>query len=187
MKKPQDLLKSCGISNIAVFFLVTLYIFFGISGYLKYGDGIEESISLNLPYEVLSLVAQSLMSVALLSCIGIFFKCFIEIFWEKVQHKIPKDKHKIAEVLIRAAITFLIVILSILIPNLGIFISIIGALFASNLKFLFPALIQIAYLHPHYGVFKWRLFKNIFVSLFSIFTLIVGLYFSILDIIKLYE
>lgn len=188
MKTPGDMLSPLGISNVAVIFLLTLYVFFGICGYLKYGDAVKESISLNLPKnEVLSLLAQSLMSIALLSCIGIVFQYFIDILWSKVHHRIPNEKHNLAEILIRAAITFLIVALSILIPNLGVFISILGALLSSNLTFLFPALIQIAFIHKSNGKFKWKLVVNIFISFFSLFTMVVGLYFSIQDVFELYR
>lgn len=188
MKTPKDLLKPLGISNIAVVFFVSLYVIFGICGYLKYGDSVKESISLNLPKaEILSLLAQCLMSIALLSCIGIVFQYFIDILWSKVHHRISNENHNLAEILIRAAITFLIVALAILIPNLGIFISILGALLSSNLTFLFPAIIQMAFIHDNNGKFKWKLVVNLIISLFSLFAMVVGLYFSILDVVELYR
>ena len=51
MHKPQDFLGAAGILNSAMVVVTILKINIGFFGYLKYGDAIRDSISLNLPAE----------------------------------------------------------------------------------------------------------------------------------------
>lgn len=49
MKNPQHFLGCPGVLNFGMAFVVLLYASVGFFGYLKYGDGVQESITLNLP------------------------------------------------------------------------------------------------------------------------------------------
>ena len=49
MKYPGDMLRYNGVLNTSLSLVAILYIGFGFFGYLKYGEGIKGSISLNLP------------------------------------------------------------------------------------------------------------------------------------------
>ena len=49
MKHPGDMLRYNGVLNTSMSLITNLYIGFGFFGYLKYGDDIKGSISLNLP------------------------------------------------------------------------------------------------------------------------------------------
>ena len=49
MKHPGDMLRYNGVLNASMSLITNLYIGFGFFGYLKYGDDIKGSISLNLP------------------------------------------------------------------------------------------------------------------------------------------
>lgn len=53
MKNPQDFGGLFGIMNIAMSIVSFLGIFMGVSGYLKYGDDIKGSVTLNFPTEEL--------------------------------------------------------------------------------------------------------------------------------------
>lgn len=51
MAKPEHFLGSAGILNITMAFVAILYALVGIFGYLKYGDAVLGSITLNLPQD----------------------------------------------------------------------------------------------------------------------------------------
>lgn len=51
MVKPQQFLGCPGVLNIAMSSVVVLYGFVGFFGYLKYGDNVRGSLTLNLPQE----------------------------------------------------------------------------------------------------------------------------------------
>lgn len=49
MKTPKAFGGSCGVLNQAMIVIVFLYVGMGLFGFLKYGDSIQGSITLNLP------------------------------------------------------------------------------------------------------------------------------------------
>lgn len=48
MRKPKDLIKPLGVLNIGMAISVSMYIAIGFFGYLKYGENVKESVTLNL-------------------------------------------------------------------------------------------------------------------------------------------
>lgn len=73
--------------------------------------------------------------------------------------------------------------IAVALPNLGPFISLIGAVCLSTLGMIVPSIIELAVYHddPGYGRFKWRLAKNIFLICFGVVGFITGTYVSILE------
>lgn len=51
MKTPESFGSKCGVLNIAIFIIVSLYVFMGLMGYLAYGEAVEDSITLNLKHD----------------------------------------------------------------------------------------------------------------------------------------
>ncbi len=49
MKYPRDMLTFNGVLNTSMCLVTLLYVGFGFFGYLKYGENIKSSITLNLP------------------------------------------------------------------------------------------------------------------------------------------
>lgn len=51
MKTPKDFRGISGIMNRAMVLIVALYIGLGLAGYIKYGETIEATITINLPQQ----------------------------------------------------------------------------------------------------------------------------------------
>lgn len=49
MKNPSDFSRPAGVLNIGMTIVTTLYIAFGFFGYLKWGEDVAGSLTLNLP------------------------------------------------------------------------------------------------------------------------------------------
>ena len=49
MRYPKDMLGINGVLNTSMVLVLALYVAMGFYGYLKYGEEIEASITLNLP------------------------------------------------------------------------------------------------------------------------------------------
>lgn len=75
--------------------------------------------------------------------------------------------------------------MAIIVPNLGPFISLIGAVSLSTLGIMFPAIIEtITYWNdPGLGCLHWRLIKNFILLTFGVIGFISGSYVSIVEII----
>lgn len=71
------------------------------------------------------------------------------------------------------------------IPQLGPFISLVGAVCLSTLGLMFPAIIELVtyWESPGMGSCYWRLWKNFFIILFGILGFVTGTITSIEEII----
>ncbi|KAK9885719.1 hypothetical protein WA026_012487 [Henosepilachna vigintioctopunctata] len=188
MLNPSHFIGCPGILNIGMTILITLYSVTGFLGYLKYGNKTESVITLNLDKH--DPLAQS---VKLMIAIGIFFTYTIQFYvpmgviWHYVKTKFSKNLN-IAEYALRISLVTFTVLLAIVVPNLGGFISLIGAVTISMLGLVFPALIETAtiYENPGFGKFNWRLIKNIFIIFFGFLGFFSGTYVSLKEIFESY-
>lgn len=49
MERPERFVGICGLLTIGMLIILGLFIVIGVAGYLKYGDEVKASITLNLP------------------------------------------------------------------------------------------------------------------------------------------
>ncbi|KAF9406839.1 hypothetical protein HW555_012926 [Spodoptera exigua] len=186
MKTPTHFIGCPGVLNTGMFFVVSLYAFTGFFGYLKYGENTQSSITLNLPQEeVLGQCVKLMIAVAIFFTYSLQFYVPMEIIWKNVRHWFGAKKN-LAEYSIRIGIIILTLSTAIAIPNLGPFISLVGAVCLSFLGLIFPAVIEtVAFWDRPNGLgrFNWILWKNMFLVCFGILGFLTGAYVSILDII----
>ncbi|XP_040165160.1 proton-coupled amino acid transporter-like protein CG1139 [Anopheles arabiensis] len=189
MKHPEHYLGCPGIVNVNNICLAILYSFIGVAGYLRYGDKIQGSITLNFPQEEdLAMVIQVLSAVAILFSIGIFFYVPIEIVWRRVHDRVPPKWHVAAQTGIRLLYLIGIVGIACGVPDIGTFVGFIGAVFNPILALWFPIIVDTIYRWPgDFGWMKWRLVKNGLMALFGLYLLITGTISSVEDIIDLYN
>ncbi|KAJ8973666.1 hypothetical protein NQ317_016645 [Molorchus minor] len=175
-----------GVLNTGMSFVVLLYATTGFFGYLKYGEDTKlGSITLNLPKdEPLAQSVKIMIAVAVFFTYALQFYVPMEIIWKAVKNNFGSKKTW-AEYGIRISLVVLTVILAILIPNLGGFISLVGAVCLSMLGLIFPAIIDLVtfYDEPRSGKINWRLWKNVFLICFGLIGFATGTYVSIIDII----
>jgi proton-coupled amino acid transporter len=78
------------------------------------------------------------------------------------------------------------VAIAVAIPQLGPFISLVGAVCLSTLGLMFPAIIELVtyWDSPGMGSYYWRLWKNFFIILFGILGFVTGTITSIEEIIR---
>ncbi|KAF9807591.1 hypothetical protein SFRURICE_008804, partial [Spodoptera frugiperda] len=186
MKTPTHFIGCPGVLNTGMFFVVSLYAFTGFFGYLKYGENTQSSITLNLPQEeALGQCVKLMIAVAIFFTYSLQFYVPMEIIWKNVRHWFGAKKN-LAEYSIRIGIIILTLATAIAIPNLGPFISLVGAVCLSFLGLIFPAVIEtVAFWDRPNGLgrFNWVLWKNMFLVCFGVLGFLTGAYVSILDII----
>ncbi|XP_050079624.1 proton-coupled amino acid transporter-like protein CG1139 [Anopheles maculipalpis] len=189
MKHPEHYLGCPGIVNINNMCLAVLYSFIGVVGYLRYGDKIQGSITLNFPQEEdLAMIIQILSAVAILFSIGIFFYVPIETVWRRIHERVPQKWHVTVQSLIRLLYLLGIVGIACGVPDIGTFVGFIGAVFNPILALWLPIIVDTIYRWPdHLGWMKWRLVKNGLMALFGLYLLITGTISSVEDIIDLYK
>ncbi|XP_044251960.1 glutamate transporter polyphemus isoform X1 [Drosophila takahashii] len=189
MSNPQHYIGWFGVLDWAILIVMISYIFFGIVGYWRYGDKIEDSISLNIPTDqVLAQVSKGFIAMAIFLSYPLAGYVVIDIIMNHYWNKSGELKHAfLKEELLRVGMVLLTTITGILVPNLGPLLSLVGALTISLLNLVFPALIEICLYYPpeyNYGRLKWKLVKDIMYVIIGLVILVQGTVFAILSMIK---
>ncbi|CAG0895414.1 unnamed protein product [Cyprideis torosa] len=208
MRDPDAFDGPTGILNTGMTVVVCLYTATGFYGYLKYGEDVQGSITLNLPHdEPLAVSVQVMMTIAIFFSYALQFYVPMEILWPHVQSRIPERHQYPMEFVFRTILvvftyvaaqektgtrlrfsliekfypSFLIwyeeVSLAILIPNIGLFISLVGAVSSSFLAVVFPPILDIITFTDLQT--PLRLLGNFFIILFGIIGFVTGTYASI--------
>ncbi|XP_058449870.1 proton-coupled amino acid transporter-like protein pathetic isoform X2 [Malaya genurostris] len=181
MKTPQNFIGCPGVLNTGMAIVVGLYASVGFLGYLKYGDETKGSITLNLPVEdVLAQAVKIMIAVAIFLTYTLQFYVPMEIIWKNVKHNFNQHAEA-AEYSIRIGLVTLTVVIAAALPNIGPFVTLIGAVCLSTLGMMFPAVIELVtyYEKPGYGRFNWILWKNIGLIFFGVIGFVTGTYVSI--------
>ena len=185
MKTPTHFIGCPGILNTGMSVVVFLYASVGFFGYLKYGPDTKGSISLNLENtEILAQCVKIMIAVAIFCTYSLQFYVPMEIIWKNLKHNFG-FRNSLAEYALRVGLVIGTVIIAVAIPNLGGFISLVGAVCLSTLGLIFPAIIDLVtfYEDPGLGRYNWRLWKNVFLICFGLIGFITGTYVSINEII----
>lgn len=188
MEKPQEFLGKPSVLLIAMVAVTVLYSVMGFLGFARFGDAIKPSITLNLPTDEWSAITgQILIGLAILFTFGLQFYIPMEIILKKLENRLAKTRN-MSEIALRTFIMVIMGGLAIAVPDLEPFISLVGAVFFGSLGLFVPAFVEIVFLQTNgsFGVFKWKLWKNIFLMIFSLIAMFAGAFVSIKHIIETY-
>lgn len=160
-------------------------------GYWKYGEEVASSLTVNFPAD--DVLAQSLN--ILISCgvalgYAIQFYIPIKILFPSVQRRIKAaEVHPfMGEMVFRVFVVFVTFAVAMLIPNVGLLISIIGAICSNSLALVFPVFIE--YLVKTRGDSRMSTFdsiKNILLLILAVCGFLSGGYEGVHGVIELYK
>lgn len=186
MAKPQQFLGCPGVLNIAMTIVVSLYGLVGFFGYIKFGDAVRGSVTLNLPQdEILAQSAKVLMALSILFTYSLQFYVPMEMIWRKINHKIAVRYQGITQISIRTFIVAGTVAIAASFPDLELFINLSGAIFLSSLGLLTPAIVDTVHNWERgLGRFNWIIYKNIIIAIISLVALFAGSSVSIQGIVE---
>nr|XP_019525586.2 proton-coupled amino acid transporter-like protein CG1139 isoform X1 [Aedes albopictus] len=188
MKKPHDFRKACGVLNTGMVFIVSLFTCFGFAGYLKWGEDVQGSLTLNLPdNEMLAESVKVMIATGVLLGFALQFFVAIIIMWPPVQCRLNITKHKtFAEICFRVLIVLVTFIIAECVPSLSLFISLIGALCSTALALVFPPIIEmiVAFSEPNCKPSKLMIVKNVFILILALLGFFTGSYESLTKIVQ---
>ena len=143
MKTPADMKGWNGVLNTSMVLVSCLYIAVGFFGYLKYGQTVTGSITLNLPVdEFLATLVKIMMSLAVFFTYALQFYAPVDLLNPFVQSRISPQNSLKAEYALRFGLVMFIFALSAAIPKLDLFISLVGPVSSSTLAMIAPAVID---------------------------------------------
>ncbi|XP_046389900.1 proton-coupled amino acid transporter-like protein CG1139 isoform X2 [Ischnura elegans] len=209
MKTPKSFGGPFGVLNWSMSLIITLYVALGFFGYLKYGAGTLDSITLNLPHEqILAQCVKIMLAFSIFITYGLQAYVADDIAWNiYLAPRMEKNSHKILwEYAVRTGLVLITFLLAVAIPSISLFISLFGALCLSALGIVFPAIIQTAtfwngkVVHGlpavedgvsadsnSYSWPRWKkirmIVKNSLLIIFGLLGLVIGTYTSVSNII----
>ncbi|XP_058063458.1 proton-coupled amino acid transporter-like protein pathetic [Anopheles bellator] len=146
MKEPAEFGKTYGVLNVGMVFVVLLYTAFGFVGYLRWGDAVEGTMTLNLPDgELLAESVKVMISTGVLLGFALQFFVAIMIMWPTVMcHWRYASRHPgKAEMMFRVVMVLITFVIAECVPKLSLFISLIGAFCSSALALIIPPVIEL--------------------------------------------
>lgn len=190
MKTPGDFRGLTGVMNTGMSIVVILYTAVGFYGYLKYGNDVKGSVTLNIPTDF-----WLYLSVKLMFPLSMFVSFVLQMYIPlsllspTLESKFSTDRgKKIANALLRIFLVLVTWGLAMVIPHLDLLISLIGAVSSSALALIFPPIIEMVVFWPDgLGKYKWKLVKDILIILFGFVGFLVGTTVSIMAIVDAFS
>lgn len=186
MEKPKQFIGLFGLFNLGMGMIISLYAIVGIVGYLKYGNNILASITLNLPEtQKKAQVAKAFMAIAIFLSFPLQNFVAYSILMRKLKKKIKPDKIRITNILLKICLVLTPWGFAWLIPTLGPFIAFFGAFCLSLLGLVFPAILDLCtYYVIGYGPCNYKLFRDIILAIIGMSCLISGCHHATLEILE---
>ena len=183
MENPKDMKGWNGVLNTAMVLVSCFYIAMAFFGYLKYGEAVAGSITLNLPVdEFLATLVKIVMSLAIFFTYALQFYVPVDLLNPLIQSRISPLNSLKAEYALRFSLVLLTFGLAAAIPKLDLFISLVGAVSSSTLAIMAPAVIDAV---TQGGECSWiRLLKNLILFTLGFLGFLSGSYVSIRNIIQ---
>lgn len=187
MAKPKKFSSAMGVLNVSMVPITLLYTLVGFFGYIKYGEKAEGSITLNLPHdEKLAQSVKLMLAMAIYCTYALSQYVAFDLLWNNIiEPKLEKTKMKIIyEYGVRTTIVIITFVLAAAIPNLELFISLIGALCLATMGIALPAIIQmLTFWDSIHGLEKTIfVLKNLTMILIAVMGFLIGVTTSVSEI-----
>ncbi|XP_071485365.1 neutral amino acid uniporter 4-like [Diadema antillarum] len=186
---PEDFPKVLviGMSVVAFLYLTT-----GTLGYLCFGNTLKDTVTVYLPTTGLYTATKLFFVGAIFISYGLQFYVPLSFVWPPVRNKLHDWTHSerydtLAEYAFRTLLVLITMTLAVAIPQLPLFISLVGAAASSNLALIFPPIIEeLTYAYRGYDTFVniRRLVKNVIICVLGLVGFGAGTYVSIQAIIN---
>ncbi|KAF5299698.1 hypothetical protein FQA39_LY11493 [Lamprigera yunnana] len=180
MKKPQQFGVLFGILNVGMLIIMVLFSLLGAFSYLKYGNTIEGSITLNLPKDaVLAQSVKGIISLGILLTFALQFYVPMEIMYTLAQKRFEILEKVMGEIIFRTLFVLLTFTLAEIVPYLSLFISLVGAFCTTIIGLLIPPTLELILLQ---NTSKFRcliITKNCIIIIVGILGCVTGSYVSI--------
>ncbi|XP_021183907.2 proton-coupled amino acid transporter-like protein pathetic [Helicoverpa armigera] len=186
MKKPQHFLGCPSVMVIAMTLVMLLYIMLGVFGYLRYGEALRGTITLNLPMDAWpAICAKVFISITIFLTYPLHFFVVIDIFTRYVEPRVQQKYHNVMQICVRIFIVCFCGGIGIALPLLEQIINLVGALFYSILGLIIPGIVETVFRWEDLGKYNWILYKNILIVFCGMFSLVSGCTVTISDAIEM--
>ncbi|KAM5298596.1 proton-coupled amino acid transporter 2 [Ctenodactylus gundi] len=181
--KMKDARRFPAILSLGMSIITTLYIGIGALGYLRFGDDVKASITLNLPNCWLYQAVKLLYILGILCTYALQFYVPAEIIIPCATARVAKRWALLADLCIRLAMVCLTCVLAILIPRLDLVLSLVGSVSSSALALIIPPLLEILTYHSE-GISSLTIAKDALISILGFVGFVAGTYQALDELIE---
>ncbi|EDV91935.1 GH24318 [Drosophila grimshawi] len=186
MRKSQQFESTLGVLNVGMFLVSVMFMFAGCVGYMKWGEHVGGSLTLNLGDTILAQAVKAMVSMGVLLGYPLQFFVAVQVMWPSAKQMCGIEGRSLSgELIFRSLLVIVTLAIAELVPALGLFISLIGALCSTALALVFPPVIElIAHSAPSKGPGLWISMKNLIILLLALLGFFTGSYESLKQIVK---
>ncbi|XP_062872985.1 neutral amino acid uniporter 4 [Trichomycterus rosablanca] len=179
MREPKRF--SCAL-DVAMGVVTVLYVSLATLGYLRFGDEIKGSITLNLPHDSWSnLLVKVLYSFGVFITFAVQFFVAAEIVVPAVCERVSERRRRHADLCTRALLTCVTCAVAVLVPRLDLVISLVGAVSSSALALVFPPLVELMARPTRPSALL--LLKDLSIALIGVLGFLTGTYATVGEIL----
>ncbi|XP_072376599.1 proton-coupled amino acid transporter-like protein acs isoform X2 [Diabrotica undecimpunctata] len=185
MRVPDDFDKTFGVLNLAMAICICWYASIGFLGYLKFGDDIKGSITLNMPQEqVLYQVVTLMIAISFIPMYALQFYVANDIIWPAAYKKSAflRNNPVRGELILRSILVLITFAFAEIIPFLSLFISIVGSVSCTAMSMVFPVILEIASKKTSEELTTFIIVKDVFIIILSIIGMTTGAFVSLWDL-----
>ncbi|ELW64358.1 proton-coupled amino acid transporter 2 [Tupaia chinensis] len=171
------------ILSLGMSIVTIMYIGMGALGYLRFGDNIRASITLNLPNCWLYQSVKILYIVCILCTYPLQFYVPAEIVIPWAVSRVSKRWELPLDLSIRVAMVCLTCVLAILVPRLDLVLALVGSVSSSVLALIIPPLLEIITFYSE-GMNPLTITKDVLISVLGFVGFVAGTYKALDDLIE---
>ncbi|KAI8127859.1 hypothetical protein FF38_13775 [Lucilia cuprina] len=187
MENPNHFDRPLGVLNVGMFFVTLMFMLAGFVGYMKWGENVAGSLTLNLGDTIGAQIVKIMVSMGVLFGYPLQFHIAIQIMLPSVVQLFKCYTHPFTgNLTFRTILVAVTLGIAELVPALGLFISLIGSLCSTALALVFPPIIEIivrrdiASQSMRYLMYT----KNVVILILALMGFSTGTYESLSEIVK---
>ncbi|XP_055968333.1 proton-coupled amino acid transporter 2-like [Sorex fumeus] len=181
--KMKDARRFPTILSLGMALVTILYTLVAVLGYLRFGDEIEASITLNLPNCWLYQSVRVLFVLGILCSYALQLYVPAEIIVPWALARVPERWALLLDLGIRLAMVGLTGVLAVLIPRLDLVLALVGSVSSSALALIIPPLLEVVTFSAE-GLSPLTLAKDALISLLGLLGFVVGTYQSLDELLR---
>ncbi|XP_004611641.2 proton-coupled amino acid transporter 2 [Sorex araneus] len=171
------------ILSLGMALVTVLYTLVAVLGYLRFGDEIEASITLNLPNCWLYQSVRVLFVLGILCSYALQLYVPAEIIVPWALARVPERWALPLDLAVRLAMVGLTGVLAVLIPRLDLVLALVGSVSSSALALIIPPLLEVATFSSE-GLSPLTLAKDALISLLGLLGFAVGTYQALDELLR---
>uniref|UniRef100_A0A1I7TG85 Aa_trans domain-containing protein n=1 Tax=Caenorhabditis tropicalis TaxID=1561998 RepID=A0A1I7TG85_9PELO len=184
MNEPIHFITPNGVLNTSCILVLLVYMTVGFFGFLRYGNDIRDTLTLNLPQTPFYQAIKIMFVLCILVSYPLQFYVPMERVEKWIKRKVVEAKQEPMIYGIRFGGVLLTCAMAQLIPHLALFISLVGSVAGTSLTLVFPPLIELLCCYSRQELTKWVWIRNIGLMLFAMVGFTTGTYASMVQIIE---